>query len=81
MEYSKTSGRGGVVGMTDTTDTLRQDGSIGWSLTAFKSSWAKRVINGQDLYWIQVSLPDMVGTAPTARLITNLGVNRFSLYA
>ena len=58
--------------MTDTTDKLRQDGSIGWVLTSFKSSWAKRVINEQDLYWIQISLPNMVGTAPTARLITNL---------
>lgn len=70
-----------MVGLTDTTDALKQDGSVGWTLTAFKSSWAKKTISGHTLYWIQLSLPDMTGTPPKAMLITNLGVNRFSLFA
>ena len=50
-------------------------------MDAFKSTWEKRTINGQSLYWIQISLSSLAGNVPTSRLITNLGTNRLALYA
>ena len=40
VKYSKSDDTwSNVVGLTDTTDKLKQDGSIGWTLTSFKSTW------------------------------------------
>lgn len=67
--------------MSDDTDKLKQDGAIGWTMDAFKSTWEKRIIDGQDLYRIQISLSSLAGDSPTANLLNNLGENRFSIYA
>ncbi|MCX6823706.1 MAG: hypothetical protein NT085_01070 [candidate division SR1 bacterium] len=82
VKYSKTGGGwGDAVGLTDKTDKFKQDGNIGWTIESMKPTWEKRTINGHNLYWIKLSLSSLAGNAPTAKLMTNLGVNRFSLYA
>lgn len=82
VSYSKAGGeRGEVVGLDDTTNKLRQDGSISWNRALIAPTWTKETINGQTLYWIQISLSSLLGTKPTAKLLTTFGENRFSLYA
>jgi hypothetical protein len=60
---------------------LRVAGNVSWNLTAFKSTREKRTISGHNLYWIQISLSSLAGDLPTASVISNLGTNRFALYA
>ena len=70
-----------AVWLWDTTNRLRQAGNISWNMDAFKSTWEKRTINGQSLYWMQISLSSLAGNVPTSHLVTNLWTNRFALYA
>ncbi len=70
-----------MVGLDDTTDRLKVDGSLSWSMNEFKSLWEKREIDGHDLYRIEISLSSLAGNHPTANVLNNLGVNRFSVYA
>ena len=70
-----------VVWLSDSTDRLKKAGNISWSLDSFKSTREKRTVNGQNLYWIQISLSSLAGNLPTSHLISNLWVNRFALYA
>ncbi len=82
VSYSKSwDERGEVVWLADTTNELREPGNVSWNLAAFKSTREKRTISGYNLYWIQISLSSLAGDLPTASVISNLGVNRFALYA
>ncbi len=60
VKYSKEGGtRDEVVGLADTTDKLKKDGTISWAMDSFQSTWEKREIDGQNLYWIQISLSSL----------------------
>lgn len=84
LTTSSTSGNA----LTDTTNRLRQDGTISWNLITFKNLWGKRTIQvnpashfTQELYWIRISLTGTLTTAPSSKSIGNHGVDRLSVYA
>lgn len=84
LSTSTTSGNS----LVDTTNRLRQDWTITRDLKSFKSLWKQQILQTnpapqytQNLYWIRISLTGTITTAPTAKSVSNHGVDRFAIYA